>query len=324
MKKHLEEIDILRGIAIVMVILYHSIIVFPIDLLEIVWCKTLHDFLWLMEMPLFFIVSGFCFSYKGNYKQYIWKKVKRILIPHFVFCAIDLLPRIIPNNLVHEKTTLQEGLKNLLLYGGTDWFLWTLFLVVAIFPFLHWFMEKGIGEKIMVSLLVLLAYVFREHVTQLFLLATLTRFLIYYLIGYFISKLDYEKMKEYVGNGITAMIALFLLAGSFYAVEQHQLPFEVLLAISGAIVCYYIALHLTGFSQKFLVECGGYSLQMFLLDGYALVLTRTIIVKVLQIQQPLIIIVCNFILDLLIVLIITKYFFTKWKILRVLSGLPDK
>lgn len=324
MKKHLSEIDILRGIAIVMVILYHSIIVFPVDLHEIVWCKTLHDFLWLIEMPLFFLVSGFCFSYKDKYGPYIWKKVKRILIPHFVFCAIDMIPRIIPNDFVNEQTTFQDGMKDLLLYGGTDWFLWTLFLMMAMFPLLHWIMEKGIWQKVIVSILVILAYVFHEQVTRLFLFTTIAKFLIYFLIGYFVSKLDYEKVKKYVGNGITAMVVLFLLCGSFYAVEQHHLPFEVAVAITGAIICYYISLHLTGSVHRLLVECGNYSLQMFLLNGYALVLTRTIIVTLLGIQQPIIIIVCNFTLDLMILLVIAKYLFARWKILRAISGIPDK
>ena len=44
--KRWQEADILRGMAILMVLLYHSIIVFPLDLHEIVWCRMLHTFLW--------------------------------------------------------------------------------------------------------------------------------------------------------------------------------------------------------------------------------------------------------------------------------------
>ncbi len=38
-KKYYEEIDILKGIAITLVVLGHSVIVYPINLHDIFWCK---------------------------------------------------------------------------------------------------------------------------------------------------------------------------------------------------------------------------------------------------------------------------------------------
>ena len=82
-KPYYKEIDILRGLAILMVLCYHSILVYPINLHEIAWCRELHSYLWVVEMPLFFLVSGFCFQYGTpekagvgkTYGAYLWKKI---------------------------------------------------------------------------------------------------------------------------------------------------------------------------------------------------------------------------------------------------------
>ena len=65
-KKHYVEIDVLKGIAIAMVILGHAVIRYPINLHEVAWTKAIYDWVETMHMPLFFMVSGFCYSYKGN------------------------------------------------------------------------------------------------------------------------------------------------------------------------------------------------------------------------------------------------------------------
>ena len=51
--KHYREIDILRGIAIIMVFLGHAVIVYPINLENVAWCRGLVAFISAVHMPLF-------------------------------------------------------------------------------------------------------------------------------------------------------------------------------------------------------------------------------------------------------------------------------
>ena len=76
--------------------------------------------------------------------------------------------------------------------------------------------------------------------------------------------------------------------------------------------------------KGFLTDCGIYSLQMYLLDAYALVVTRTLIVSVLGVRNPAVVILGNFIADTLIVLAVSKYILTKVKVFRILCGIPEK
>lgn len=61
MKKYYEEIDILKGIAIMLVIIGHAIILFPINLHEVNWCNSIFEFVSISHLALFFIVSRILF-----------------------------------------------------------------------------------------------------------------------------------------------------------------------------------------------------------------------------------------------------------------------
>ena len=61
-KKRIPEIDYIRGFAIFLVVLGHSIIVFPINLHQTTWCMYLYDLIYSFHMPLFFAISGYCYS----------------------------------------------------------------------------------------------------------------------------------------------------------------------------------------------------------------------------------------------------------------------
>ena len=75
-----EQIDALKGIAIFLVVLGHGIIFYPVDLHQNVVCESIFRWLSSVHMPLFFLISGFCFSFKGNYKSFIWKKIKTVAL----------------------------------------------------------------------------------------------------------------------------------------------------------------------------------------------------------------------------------------------------
>ena len=183
-KRHYTEFDILRGMAILMVMLYHSIIVFPLNLHEIQWCQTLHTFLWVVQMPLFFLVSGFCYSYRNNYRDYAKKKCMRILVPHIVFSMLDILPRIISNPLVNEQMNPKEAILDFLLYGGSDWFLWTLFVIVMVFPIFEKLLKGKEYQKKLAVLLAVILFLIKPYMTDFLLFNMVSQYFWYFFLGY--------------------------------------------------------------------------------------------------------------------------------------------
>lgn len=368
-RKRLPEMDILRGMAILMVLLYHSIIVFPVNLHEIQWCSALHTFLWVVQMPLFFLVSGFCYSglHGAGYGTYLRKKCSRILIPHIVFSLLDILPRIIPNPLVNEQMEWREALKDFAVYGGSDWFLWTLFVIAALFPLLLWALDRGRWGRMAVLFFAVLMFVLKGQMPDEFLLNMVSQYLLYYTAGWLLRQWRETRTAQAeagsgqaqaetgAGNpkmGMTrrnsvlcavALLGIVLFFAGFLRWEHNRyLELACVICSSlffGGISCLLAAKETGGTSctsrgkdsggiahgiKGFLTDCGTWSLQMYLLDAYALVVTRTLIVSVLGIQNPAVVILGNFIADTLIVLAVSKYILTKVKVFRILCGIPEK
>ena len=125
--------------------------------------------------------------------------------------------------------------------------------------------------------------------------------------------------------------------------DRIQDLLQMLVALNGALICFklaelilkgpnpsieYLESDGTALVKKsqnrvhgFFMDCSHYSLQLYLLDGYALVVTRTILVSVLGVTNPWILILGNFILDTAICLALSKFVIDKVKLFRLLCGL---
>lgn len=344
-KHYYEEIDILRAMAILMVLLYHSVIVFPVNLHEIPWCAGLHELLWVVEMPLFFLVSGFCFSYEnGKYGSYFVKKAKRVLVPHLVFGALDIAMRVIPTGLVNQTEEPLPAIRDFLLFGGSDWFLWTLFVIFVFFPLFHFLFYKGkIGMEVTI-LLVCVIYFMKDKIPGVFLFSVAAEYLPYFFVGYLIKQSGaYEMIRKNLSNiGVLVVSVLFTVILFLIHLEEKangllflgEIPVfvmaedriielvQMITALAAAVVVLNLAQLLMAKKVfSFLKNCSKFSLQMYLLDGYALVVTRTVLVSVLGITNPVVIIVGNFVLDVAITYGITRFIIKPVRLFRVLCGL---
>ena len=360
-KRYYPEMDRLRGIAILMVLLYHSILVYPVNLTEQEFWGKLHTFLWTVEMPLFFLVSGFCFKYAGNYVEYLKKKVLRILVPHIVFGALDLLVRLVPTTIVREQFELGAALKEFFLYGGNDWFLRTLFLVLLIAPVLWKLMQSVKWGSVAVFVVALVPYLFQNKITYVFCARNTVQFLIFFAIGMILRKCREKKKTKNIqvawwklGVAVVAGGVMFMLGfwkgwlfdegawrgafgGMIWPLRQILMNFVVpgvtwlkIIYLLVNLVCplllcyvvYGIVCRLkSGKVSGFLDICSKYSLQMYLLDGYALVVTRTLLVSMLGITNAWVIVIGNFLMDTAIVLFISRYILERWSVFQILSGL---
>jgi len=318
--KRIEQADTLRGIAILMVFLYHSIIVHPVNLHEISWCARMHDFLWVAQMPLFFLVSGLCFTYDGDYVKYFAKKSKRLLIPHVFFGLIDILPRLIPNELVNEQMDLKDALIDFFIYGGSDWFLWTLWIIVILFPFFDYIYSKGMWGKTAFILVSLGSYLLCSHSPDELLINMAARYLFYFSLGYVIKK---ECPLFFVRMGSVAAIAsgmgMTIIGFILYIQYDRNILAELICSLGVIAVCSYMCGKING--KRLLAECSRWSLPMYLLNGYALVFIRTVVVRIAGIRSPLPVIGINFFFCLMACLIASKYIVSKSRLLSILCGI---
>lgn len=145
-KKRNYKIDNLRGIAIFLVVLGHSMILYQKGWgyyksnIEVPFLEQLKNIIDVIQMPLFISLSGFLFSYsasKTNLKKIVSGKAKRILIPYIIFSVFWMVPirKMAHYTPYSGKNIINIIVQNILLCkdNGHLWFLPFLFVCFVIF-----------------------------------------------------------------------------------------------------------------------------------------------------------------------------------------------
>lgn len=162
-----NKVDNIRAIAICVVVLGHSIILYSSTWNLYVTTKK-SDFLDcvksiinMFQMPLFFSLSGYLFAgrkHKTNYIDFVIKKAQRLLVPFVVVGILFMIPL--------KKLLNYPGYQNVNFYSavicllrGTEtghlWYLPTLFLIMC----MAYWIDKVTGKKVWRECVILLGTV---------------------------------------------------------------------------------------------------------------------------------------------------------------------
>ena len=140
MQERYKELDLIKGIGIILVYLGHSFNLKELDwnIIYIYLYSTVYSF----HMPLFFFISGFLSNTNKNInlEKFYKGKIKRLLVPYLFINLIDFIPRTLFPQLVNSKF---GGIKEVVFYGTKiSWFVYTLFIIFMFFPFLDKYILK--------------------------------------------------------------------------------------------------------------------------------------------------------------------------------------
>ncbi len=313
-----EKIDALKGIAIFLVVLGHAIIYYPINLHENAICNFIFVWLSSVHMPLFFLISGFCYMYKGKYKDYLFKKIKRLAIPYLVFNAIDVVPRCLFPQYVNRSRGILDSIRKIFFEGGEYWFLYVLFFIFLIYPVIDRVTQRSVYRKFGVAIVVLMLNYFLPGVDDL-----VDRFiycLFYFVIGVIIRNIFGSKIFEKTYTGWFIVILAIVFVSIWLVLIKLRIPYtEVIIAIIGSITFYLFVQYkpVSFIFSKF----GEYSLQLYLLNGFLLVISRTIIVTVFEVSTAFIIISFNMLITFLFSYLFIKYICVRFKFIKFIMGI---
>lgn len=236
-----------------------------------------------------------------------------------------MIPRIIPNPLVNQQAPWQEALTDFFVTGGSDWFLPTLFNIFLIFPVIYMIYKKGKGGRAVAWLLVGAIYALQPYLPEELMIRMAALDLLYFMAGFEVRE-QFTKSEAFQKRfkSIAAMaVGFVIMVAMLVVMESGKEPVivESVGALGGIVFFYGLTCRIKGVLGKCLDEVSTYSLQIFLMGGYALVFTRTLMVMVLGVQIPIVIILFNFIGDLLITWLISRYILARFKVFRFFSGL---
>nr|WP_027871820.1 acyltransferase family protein [[Eubacterium] cellulosolvens] len=126
-KSRIVEIDILKGLCMLFVVLGHAGFFKSIG---VMWMFSA------FYMPCFFLLSGLLANFdKYNFKTYVNKQIKRLIIPYFFWAFFHLLIMIVVNSIRHD-TNSTEYIKGVFWdnnihfpIAGALWFVSSVFFV---------------------------------------------------------------------------------------------------------------------------------------------------------------------------------------------------
>ena len=218
-------IDYLKIIGLLLVILAH---VSPPVLVN-----QLRSF----DVPLLVLVSGYlaAASYKGgNVKRYLYKRVKRLAFPAWIFICIFLPVRIVAYN----QPTIEEVLKEVFFQRDSDmlgflWVIWVYLVCACLIPIIS---KLKFGAK-SISLWLLVLVVFEaccrtQMVNSRLLymtLFTIVPFGFITFIGYNITKITRPYLWVLVSFVIYALYSMWLYSsrGNYVQTDIYKYPVQI-------------------------------------------------------------------------------------------------
>lgn len=314
--KRISWPDIAKGIGILAVVLYHTFI--P-KLREDFGFYFVYTFFSVIQMPLFFFISGWLFemkadTYKHNKLKSVGSKFVRLMIPYFSFSVIYYLlinialnisaiaPMLSMSNGGYEKYSLPESIFQILTLENSMakslWFVYTLFIIIAI----NILIPKIMKHPLTLVILFLLPY-FLMSVPSPSIVAHLFLYIPYFSLAriLFNKTESILAMKKY----IYAIIAILYIVGStLYVLGQYNdifskkwsllnilnIPISAFLAVLGILFICTSANYIsrTKFFNKVLSYLGKNSFIIYLI--HVPILTPSVVsvmIKVLPFVPPI-------------------------------------
>lgn len=130
-ERRFHELDVYKGVAILLIIFGHCICVYPINLKSDF--GDIHTFVSIFNLNMFFLVSGLLFSTKDTWKTFLRKKFLRLMLPWGVFVFLSILLRTLFSSITHSAIgSVGSELLQAFLYAKYYWFLYALFLMMIV------------------------------------------------------------------------------------------------------------------------------------------------------------------------------------------------
>lgn len=249
-------LDIARGIGILLVIISHA--------------HGLSKYLINYYIPIFFVISGFCYHGGDSYKTNIRKKAKRLLIPYFVYSSILLVIYIFMGRnmqetkfsifgilysrfCLYDMSTYSDNIFLFTIANGAMWYLTAFFVTCLVFYAIADFVLKN---KRNMTIVVILLTVFTMALAELPVLLPWSVDIagvstIFMIIGKSLADLGvYEKDTQAWKILVILIIYIFFsyinpginMSVREYGIYQRwSVPIFIVIGMTGSMLCIWVA-----------------------------------------------------------------------------------
>lgn len=241
------SLDNIRAIAIILVVLGHSIIIYSSDwniytsMVSAPELDYLKKVINLVQMPLFFSLSGFLFGHSGtkySLRVFAIRKLKRLLVPYFLIAALWMLP--IKCFIRYKDYTFMKlptiFINDILLGKDTGhlWFLPCLFVCLLVLFLLHRMMEGRLSHQVslLIGLIILSIFSGKINYFHIQLLTNVCKYFIWVYVGFLVFQY-YADIRTFFTNhklfSLASVVALIaVVAVQILRVRMLAIPCSLL------------------------------------------------------------------------------------------------
>lgn len=315
-KKHYPEIDICRGIGIILVVLGHAlkqtgVMNTPFEIM----LSVIYSF----HMPLFFVVSGFVSVKILNFNSikervdYIKNRAIRLLVPYFAVGFFYMPIKFVLNSFAVKPYDFSKAWKILIGENPNTvlWFLYTLFWVSVVSALLVNYknFKAILGISMILSIVSYGADVPVEA----------TKYLFFFLAGLFL-RLHYEKVVMFLKGKWLYFVLTIFIAGNVVLYWTQSYGWTFITAVSGCLYALALSLKISAGNQKVcgvFALCGRYSMDIYILSDLIAIAFRMLLWNILGMNYLVCTLIC-FVVSMFLPIPISKYIIQKVKIFRLL------
>jgi len=267
-KENIKEFDILRGFAIIFVVIIHTfgLVYHYNEGIEYLLTYGIIFIIAQSAVPIFLFISGYFLRFKyvneNSLKSIFKSRVKKIILPYLLFSIIYLLYN---NWRFDQNTNFLEGIYQILTFSVEFhfWFLGLLISFYIFFPLINKFFEKFNKVKLLVGSFILQViwvvleisiykqFLFNPDMQVLifFIKHTFLSYIFYFILGMYFAD-NYNQIVDKLNNKKRLFIEILLLIPSIllnYYYIMDLLYFKLItlpLSIPAIFIFYKISLHL--------------------------------------------------------------------------------
>lgn len=314
-KQHFSEIDLCRGLGILLVVLGHALKqtgeTNP-------FFQVLLSVIYSFHMPLFFVLSGFVsvkilrFRNWEERKHYIQDRAFRLLIPYFVVGILYMPLKILLARFALKPYGLSDVWR-LFLGENPDvalWFIYILFWISVLCAIVV--TERSLAVWLVVSFLCSVAAFWTDCAFRL------PRYWFFFLLG-LLLRISYEKAEEKLRKPGTAAAALavFVLANGLLYLRGWDV-LQMVTALSGIVLSMAFSLWLSKRregEEGLLKLLGGYSMDIYILSEPVITASKLLFWNFLHLNYVACTLLC-FLIGAGLPVPISKYIIRRVKLFR--------
>jgi len=339
-KTFLDEIYVLKGIAIIGVVILHLYVSLISDSFYYLSVKIIAQF----SIPMFMFTSGFLYGYSrtevsdlSNYIDLIIRKFRRLMVPYFIISGIIIILKYLAESHVALIFPVDQNFWKYLLFNPIKgfapflWYLYVLFIVLLIFPLLN----RIIQNSSFLLLLIFILYIIPIPEFFYFNHELIRGFLLLFCLGYICSNRWFDKINLF--GPYLFIISLVLLviiimweetinvamSNIFGHNNIMSLLFKLLSECLALLTYYCFSILITkrcNWLARGLKYLGMYAASIYLLHSISMGAVRIVFIDILQPNENLyyLISILLFISGIIVPVLITKYIMNRSKTLSLL------